>query len=212
VAGFDKVRQIAAAFWWTEGWPLRPTHEFEDVLQEGYLAALGAARKFHPTRAHATWMGYLATCVWNRLRRLRTEQRLIRVPAAAVKKANREASEAGPGPPGQRPSQKPSTYRKALASLAVRNVDAEDLDRLPGRDGAEEADGWLLPVLWGAVARLPEAERDLVQRRFGLDRSPMTLREVADDDGVSRTTVMLRQRRVLASLYDELGEVAGRCH
>jgi RNA polymerase sigma factor (sigma-70 family) len=55
--------------------------------------------------------------------------------------------------------------------------------------------------LYGALARLPRCEREVIALRFGLVASPeLTVRQTARALGVSNSTVSTRSRRALARL------------
>ena len=60
-------------------------------------------------------------------------------------------------------------------------------------------------LLRDAVAALPEREREIITRRFGLDgRDELTQKEVADQMGISQSYISRLEKRIMARLKKEI--------
>ncbi|MCQ2446958.1 MAG: sigma-70 family RNA polymerase sigma factor, partial [Clostridia bacterium] len=80
----------------------------------------------------------------------------------------------------------------------VLGTDEDDAVR-PVEDKAER------DLLYEAVRRLPEREREIISMRFGLGgRRELTQKEVADKLGISQSYISRLEKRIVRRLRDEL--------
>ena len=206
-----------------------PDVEFADLVQEGSLALLEAHRRYEPGRGVPFW-AYAAPWVRGAISCFAHDQRhAVRLPAAARTELTllRDASQQLAGMCGRHPPVRavaaeagvpPERAEQVLAAGRRPRSLHEPLG--PEADGAAGIDLVIDPSAEGPfeevvehadapdpVARLTvlsHREREVIERRFGLDRPEETLASVGDDLGVTRERV----RQIEACALGKLREAA----
>lgn len=194
---------------------------FLELIQEGTLGLLRAAERFDwrrgtPFGAYASWWVRHAMS-----RAVREASGSVRLPQskrdelrrlAEAREADPEASTFALGAASGLGEERAESLRPLLGS--VRPVDARELeDLLADRDAEEELEEVLVSVevsrLLKATDRLlSERQRNVLEARYGLGgREPRTLREIAEELGVSVQRVSQIERSALDRLRSELAVV-----
>ena len=195
-----------------------------DLVEEGNLGLIHAVGKFDPERGfrfstYATW--------WIRQsieRALMNQVRTIRLPVHVTKELNRylraqrelaQKLDRDPSPEdiaalvecpvadvrrslqlGERVDSVDALRNTGDRSLLETVADEQQIDPC---EHTQQID--LLAKLFDQLAQLPEPEREIVARRFGLDgHEPQTLEQVGKAVGLTRERVRQTQIRALAAL------------
>jgi len=199
-----------------------------DMIEEGNLGLMRAIDKFEPERGfrfstYATW--------WIRQsieRAIMNQARTVRLPVHMVRELNQilrakyhlEAQQNGAGKDASvediahlvgRPVEEVqdilalSEHASSLDAPLDNDPSSSLMDMLPGEseDGpearAEHTEMTLLVRDW--LTRLPDKQRVVVMRRFGLDNDdPATLETLAEEMGVTRERVRQIQQEALVKL------------
>lgn len=197
-----------------------------DLIQMANLGLMKAAARYDYTTGnrfstYACWWIRQAVC-----RALNDQGRTIRLPVHAIKKRSKlnqaisgfnEENEEGPG-------MEDLVERSGLSEENVKlimqaNLDTVSLDHKIGDDGATlgdllEDDSFASPLeaaeekeryhlTQAALKTLPERDREIIYKRFGLDgESPMTLEELGRRLNISRERVRQLEQRAIERLRE----------
>jgi RNA polymerase primary sigma factor len=166
--------------------------DLEDLVQEGILGLITAARKFDPSRGNrfSTYAWYwIRQCIF---RAIANNQNLIRWPVHRIEElvpANRDGH-AAQLPPGER-SVKRFDGCELYAEDAIKCGDDDCLER------AEAIDA----VLSAIESSLTDRQRRILQLRFGLqEHHEHTLEEVGEVEGVTRERIRQIQENAISRL------------
>jgi RNA polymerase primary sigma factor len=190
---------------------------FEDLVNEGNLGLLKAAKRYDPSRGYK----FTTYAVWwirkSILKALGEQTRIVRVPVYLLRE-RKKLSEAGPKvPPAIRRKMSPESQRRwedavrmPLTELSLDSNVGDDssssfADRLADPKGRNPEEMLLSDeardLVTEALDRLPDQERIVIRYRFGLaGERPLVLRQIGKRLGISRERV----RQIEAQAKDRM--------
>ncbi|KHL12019.1 RNA polymerase primary sigma factor [Mumia flava] len=187
----------------------------EDLVQEGVIGLLEAVDRFDPERG-TRFTAYARPWVRSRIARAVSRRRMVRLPPRAerelveVRAVAAELARAGLARSGEpdvgalaaRVGTPPERIAWLLAVAGPTLSLDEQLVDHPAVPGPGDDDAILLvTVLEDAMAGLPSVQRDVLERRFGLDGlGSWSLSEIADQTGRDHGAVRRDERRGLVAL------------
>lgn len=173
----------------------RPGAPIEDLISEGNLGLIEAAKRFEPNRGarfvtYASW--WIRKYVIAAVNRHRNQS----AAPVAVARDNREKRD-GHGRPAAR-----RTRRVLLFGEVSRDDDHTPMEvRVPSSDSLPDVKVNRLQVvaaLHEALSHLAERERRIVEQHYGLDGSrPKSLQAIADELGCTREWVRQLEHRTI---------------
>jgi RNA polymerase sigma factor (sigma-70 family) len=199
----------------------------EDLVQEGALGLLEAIDRFEAGRG-ADFEAYARFRIRRAIRNALTEQsRLIRLPKQIVERRRaidhaEESLKSATGRPPTSAELAAATGLPASAVVAMRSLGTHpiSLDQAVLEDGStlealiadtsardpedETVEHEEVEEVDDAVAALPDRQREIVTRHFGLGRDPEQIAEVAADLHVSQQRARAIERDALSTLRDRL--------
>jgi RNA polymerase primary sigma factor len=183
--------------------------DFPDLVQEGSLGVKRAIEKFD-FRPGVKFGTYAALWVRQFARRYVGASDLIRIPAHIQHESAARESRATYDP-GYRRRMAGMMKDKERVRAGVLSMSLEgDPEGIPlGHDDLDERldDDDTMAAVDREMGRLPHRDAEIIRRRFGLDgRRRETLREIAEDIGLTRERV----RQIERSTLRELGKVLAR--
>lgn len=158
--------------------------DFDDLVGEGQLGLLHACVGFDPSRGafstYATW------CIWGTIKHALTHKsRVIKIPADQ----QAELNESG----GSHLAISEAQLGWSLASIPE--------DRDAGLSDNREA----VEMAVASLSTLPERHATILRLRFGIGTERQTLREIADDLGVTKERVRQIEAKALETLRKQVG-------
>ncbi len=183
---------------------------FADLVQEGVVGLMRAVDGFDPARGFR-FSTYAASWVKRHIADAAGARRAVRLPPKAEVQALacRDAAEVLLRESGRAPSARAVAARVGIPETRVERLLAADaapvpLDALDGECGGEPGERVDPRVRWAvreALAVLPAGEREVVERRFGIDGGgARSVRAVALELGCGPEVVRAQERRALQTL------------
>lgn len=184
----------------------QPGLPVDDLIAEGNLGLLEAARRFDPERgvrfaSYATWWIHKFLIAAVNRQRLQTT-----VPGPVVRETQPRApngSRRAPPAPPQDPRHAPRARVLSFEEFMQNSGDRHFLESLADRDSLNPetvaVENELADALVAILDRIPRIEREILQARYGLHGTPSrTLQELADVMGYTRERVRQIEIRALA--------------
>jgi RNA polymerase primary sigma factor len=179
---------------------------FEDIVNEGNLGLLKAARRYDPSRGYK----FTTYAVWwirkSILKALGEQTRVVRVPVYLLRE-RKKLSDAGPKVPqvlrkkksAESLRRREDVVRMPLTELSLDAKIGEDrsstyADRLEDPKSRNPEESLLRDearhLVAEAIERLPDQERMIIRYRFGLEgERPLVLKQIGKRLGISRERV-----------------------
>ena len=173
----------------------RPGAPIEDLISEGNLGLIEAAKRFEPNRG-ARFVTYASWWIRKYVKAAVSRQRIEAAAPIPVTRDDREARDRQGGPFGR-------VARRVLSFGEVSRGDEHTPMevRVPSPDSLPDVKVNRLQVaaaLHEALSHLAERERRILEQHYGLDGSPpRSLQAIADEMGCTREWVRQLERRTI---------------
>ena len=166
---------------------------FDDLIAEGNLGLIEAARRFDPDRgvrfvSYATW--------WIRKHMLRAMDRQAHQSSTPRPEGGESGTHAAAGRRSTR--QRILSFDEFMNDSSDRHVIESIVGESEKNPEGSILERQLAEALRSVLHRLPAKERDILARHFGLDGSPpLTLADIGDAIGLTRERVRQLELRAL---------------
>lgn len=181
-----------------------PTLEYEDLVQEGYIAALKAVRNYDPSKG-VKFSSYARVSVLNSIKEAAFQDNLVRLPLDALNQANRDFykqyfQQFASFRSLDKPVGEGTATLHDLVGKADEPIESERPEDSQDRDYLEKV----------ASAVLTDREKEVLGRTFGTFgyEAEKNRRKIAEAMNIGRTTVFDTKKRALRKMQSALRSIS----